>query len=60
MISLSPSLLSSSFSGIVTDLYTYRATIHLINALTAIALIMWSLESFARRLLGKPYQPPEE
>ncbi|XP_034475416.1 uncharacterized protein LOC117782431 [Drosophila innubila] len=46
--------------GIITNSFGYSATIHSINLLTAIALIMWIVESMIRRILGKPYNPPEE
>jgi len=48
------------FAGIITESFGYSATIHSINILTAIALIMWLVESALRRALGKPYNPPEE
>ncbi|EDW65803.1 uncharacterized protein out [Drosophila virilis] len=46
--------------GIVTEAYGYSATIHTINMLTALALLMWISESAIRRALGKPYSPPEQ
>ncbi|KAM8718502.1 hypothetical protein ACLKA7_001671 [Drosophila subpalustris] len=46
--------------GIVTVSFGYSATIHCINILTAVALILWLTESAIRRALGKPYNPPEE
>ncbi|KAH8291644.1 hypothetical protein KR018_008899 [Drosophila ironensis] len=40
--------------GILTNSYGYAATIHTINALTALALVLWLTESMVRRLLGRP------
>ncbi|XP_017872419.1 PREDICTED: uncharacterized protein LOC108620064 [Drosophila arizonae] len=46
--------------GVITNAYGYSATIHCINTLTAVALLMWIAESAIRRALGKPYSPPEQ
>ncbi|XP_034105051.1 uncharacterized protein LOC117568471 [Drosophila albomicans] len=54
------SLVMGPLLGIITDAFGYSSTIHCINLLTAIALIMWVAESMVRRALGKPYNPPEE
>lgn len=54
------SLAMGPLLGIITESFGYSATIHSINILTAIALIMWLVESALRRALGKPYNPPEE
>ncbi|XP_017050562.1 uncharacterized protein LOC108094482 [Drosophila ficusphila] len=40
--------------GILTEAFGYAATIHTINALTGLALILWLTESVVRRLLGRP------
>ncbi|EDX18383.1 uncharacterized protein LOC6726443 [Drosophila simulans] len=42
--------------GILTEAYGYAATIHTINALTLLALLLWLTESVVRRILGKPSQ----
>ncbi|KAH8397521.1 hypothetical protein KR222_008926 [Zaprionus bogoriensis] len=54
------SLIMGPLLGMITDKINYTATIHCINMLTAFALIMWITESVIRRVLGKPYNPPEE
>ncbi|XP_017064893.1 uncharacterized protein LOC108103776 [Drosophila eugracilis] len=40
--------------GAVTEAFGYKATIHTINALTGLALLLWLSESVVRRILGKP------
>ncbi|XP_017011094.2 uncharacterized protein out [Drosophila takahashii] len=40
--------------GILTEAFGYAATIHTINALTCLALLLWLTESVVRRILGKP------
>jgi len=40
--------------GILTEAYGYAATIHTINALTLLALLLWLAESVVRRILGIP------
>ncbi|XP_037938720.1 uncharacterized protein LOC119671917 [Teleopsis dalmanni] len=39
--------------GIITDVYNYKVTIHFINVLTCLALLMWLTESFVRRTLRR-------
>uniref|UniRef100_A0A1B0B6K0 Major facilitator superfamily (MFS) profile domain-containing protein n=1 Tax=Glossina palpalis gambiensis TaxID=67801 RepID=A0A1B0B6K0_9MUSC len=39
--------------GLVTDAYGYKITIHFINTMTCIALLLWLAESIVRRLLNK-------
>uniref|UniRef100_A0A1I8N429 Major facilitator superfamily (MFS) profile domain-containing protein n=1 Tax=Musca domestica TaxID=7370 RepID=A0A1I8N429_MUSDO len=39
--------------GIITDRFGYSATIHSINCLTLLSLLLWFLESVVRRCLGK-------
>ncbi|XP_067641002.1 uncharacterized protein out [Eurosta solidaginis] len=39
--------------GIITDATSYTITIHFINLLTALALLLWISESAVRRLLGR-------
>ncbi|EDW75239.1 uncharacterized protein Dwil_GK19798 [Drosophila willistoni] len=48
------SLVMGPVLGILTNAYGYTATIHAINTLTAVALLLWLLESVVRRMLGKP------
>ncbi|KAH8342609.1 hypothetical protein KR067_001398 [Drosophila pandora] len=40
--------------GMITKAFGYGATIHTINALTALALLLWLTESLVRYLLGRP------
>ncbi|XP_039499889.1 uncharacterized protein LOC120456865 [Drosophila santomea] len=40
--------------GIITKAHGYAVTIHTINALTLLALLLWLTESVVRRILGKP------
>ncbi|XP_037725531.1 uncharacterized protein LOC119557055 [Drosophila subpulchrella] len=40
--------------GILTEAFGYAATIHTINALTCLALLLWLTESVVRRILDKP------
>ncbi|XP_020805272.1 uncharacterized protein LOC110181750 isoform X2 [Drosophila serrata] len=40
--------------GILTEAFGYAATIHTINALTCLALLLWLTESVVRRILGRP------
>ncbi|KAH8421269.1 hypothetical protein KR009_012133 [Drosophila setifemur] len=40
--------------GILTAAFGYAATIHTINALTGLALLLWLTESIVRRILGRP------
>ncbi|XP_043949530.1 monocarboxylate transporter 1 isoform X1 [Drosophila biarmipes] len=40
--------------GILTEAFGYAATIHTINVLTCLALLLWLTESLVRRILGKP------
>ncbi|EDV99914.1 uncharacterized protein LOC6565466 [Drosophila grimshawi] len=54
------SLAMGPLLGIITEAFGYSATIHAINLLTAIALLMWLTESVVRRAIGKPYNPPEQ
>ncbi|ALC48712.1 out [Drosophila busckii] len=53
------SLAMGPLLGIITEAFGYGATIHCINLLTALALLLWLGESALRRLLGKPLNPPE-
>ncbi|XP_030381365.1 uncharacterized protein LOC115629146 isoform X2 [Scaptodrosophila lebanonensis] len=46
--------------GIITDAHSYSATIHVINGLTAVALLLWLLESIVRWVLNKPSQGIED
>ncbi|XP_054728676.1 uncharacterized protein LOC129237773 [Anastrepha obliqua] len=39
--------------GTVTDATSYTITIHFLNLLTALALVIWISESLVRRILGK-------
>ncbi|XP_017110769.1 uncharacterized protein LOC108134826 [Drosophila elegans] len=40
--------------GILTEAFGYAATIHTINALTCLALLLWATEGVVRRILGIP------
>ncbi|KAH8315476.1 hypothetical protein KR074_004327 [Drosophila pseudoananassae] len=40
--------------GIITKAFGYGATIHAINGLTGLALLLWLTESLVRRILGRP------
>ncbi|XP_026846525.1 uncharacterized protein LOC6597452 [Drosophila persimilis] len=40
--------------GIITEAFGYAATIHSINFLTAMALLLWLTESIVRRVLKRP------
>ncbi|XP_037812444.1 uncharacterized protein LOC119615093 [Lucilia sericata] len=42
--------------GIITDVYSYRVTIHFINGLTSMALLFWLSESMIRKWLKKRSQ----
>ncbi|XP_017484089.1 PREDICTED: uncharacterized protein LOC108372826 isoform X2 [Rhagoletis zephyria] len=39
--------------GTITDATSYTITIHFLNLLTTLALLLWSIESMVRRILGK-------
>ncbi|XP_016977001.1 uncharacterized protein LOC108042982 [Drosophila rhopaloa] len=47
------SLAMGPILGSLTKAFGYAATIHAINSLTALALILWLTESAVRRILGK-------
>lgn len=47
------SLAAGPILGVITDATSYTTTIHVLNLLTVLALLLWVLESVVRRMLGK-------
>ncbi|XP_039958970.1 monocarboxylate transporter 9 [Bactrocera tryoni] len=47
------SLAAGPVLGVITDATSYTTTIHVLNLLTVLALLLWVLESVVRRMLGK-------
>ncbi|XP_014088015.2 monocarboxylate transporter 9 [Bactrocera oleae] len=47
------SLAAGPILGTITDATSYTTTIHVLNLLTVLALLLWILESIVRRMLGK-------
>lgn len=47
------SLAAGPVLGTITDATSYTVTIHVLNLLTVLALLLWVIESVVRRVLGK-------
>lgn len=54
------SMIFGPILGIVTDAFNYTVTIHCINSMTCLALLLWLSESLIRKKLKKKSTPPEQ